>query len=66
LKSFSGDPIKTRLGWKTWQRLSQPRANLFLQACLKRPGMLAGLNSKYELYILFSGLLLAALHEPNK
>lgn len=35
LKSFSGDPIKTHLGWKTWQRSSQPRADLFLQACLK-------------------------------
>lgn len=34
--------------------------------CKKKTGMLAGLNSKYELYILFSGLFLDALQEPNK
>lgn len=32
----------------------------------KKTGMLARLNSKYELYILFSGLFLDALHEPNQ
>lgn len=32
----------------------------------KKAGMLAGLSSKYELYILFSGLFLDALREPNK
>lgn len=32
----------------------------------KKAGMLAGLGSKYEPYILFSELFLDALREPNK
>lgn len=36
LKSLRADPIKTQLGWKSWQRFSQPRANLFLQSYLKK------------------------------
>lgn len=32
----------------------------------KNPGMLAGLNGKHELYILFSRLFWDALHELNE
>lgn len=32
----------------------------------KKAGMLAGLSSKYELYILFTELFLDALRELNK